>query len=383
MIEPEFNDLSTSGLTTGSCIIKQVKYRLYPTFRIQANNYKLCGVSLVWSDESSAAAATPATTSKAGFELKGHRQRHNYVQNNELLQSELVDGTKYERQGQRMANRLLLLNIRFPVVKSLRTNEDTYATLICPPEIKHEEYQSNDDESSSGLYSSSVERAPKVGVTRNDDGDYDDGDDYMYSQKRKSESGNNSPSLIIIDAPNIGRSSLKTGNNLDNAETEPIVEESNRVQVTVLPPHGMIEASNYNDNQMNKPKNYTLLPTKRLELSSNLRPAKFASDLGESKSFVRLENHERRNLSSISTVNGGNEQNHVTNCNESKHSNNNNNSTKEKTTFKTIQQKSLSTNKIPNGNQLSLFLLTFMSSLLIFALIATILLCNLMMLFTI
>lgn len=62
--------------------------------------------------------------------------------------------------------RLLNVNIRFPVVKFLRTDEDTYATLICELE----------DTRPDSINSNSVAQGHYVSSERSDDGD-DNGDD--------------------------------------------------------------------------------------------------------------------------------------------------------------------------------------------------------------
>lgn len=431
MIEPEFNDLSTSGLARGFCTIKQVNYRLYPTYRIQANNYKFCGVTS-WFDESSSSLSAKGAISQAGFEHKRRRHRRNYAQNNEL-QSEVVDVTKYEKQEQLTDNKLFLLHIRFPVIKSLRTNEDTYATLICSPENKYEE-ESDQSFNESGFYSAGNLSAVKA---RNDELEQSDDEDIFNTQRQQSESGINLPRNHT--GVQNARRPTETGNNLkyDNSDTEPFGEESDRIyQVTVLPPPEMIQRNqtnlyvadqvlsrlsqpaftgthnnddesshsngtiqaqilpqtssnnngttsiyNYNDNKMDKSKKFSLSPMKQRPDEGSvveMKPGKSASDLGESQSFVR--HYEERTLSSIlSTINKNNQREHVTNCNENSNNNSSSNNDNKRSpcahiiwpqlsSTKAVQQKSF-TLKTTIGNQLSLFLLTFIFFLLVIVLI--------------
>lgn len=346
VVAPEFNDLSTSRLARGFCTIKQVNYRLFPTYRIQANNYELCGVTS-WFGESSSLSPLTTGTSQAGFGLKGRRHRHNYMQNNEL-QSEVADATRYERPRQSTNNALFMLLLRFPVIKSLRTNEDTYATLICSPGNKNEEeeefYQDNDESKSQSTDSS----AEKV---HNDVSEKSDGDVYA-SQKQQSES------VTTISSNAFGvrnaRRPSETDNNLkhDDSNTEPLGEESDRMyQVSVLPPPEMPLKNHSNLHQpdrivsrlpphlfnndepfngtqalsqtsSNNPttlqhesKIFSVLPVKQqIEGSAKLKPAKSASDLGESRSFIR--HHKERTLPSIYTIDKNDQQEHVTNRNE-------------------------------------------------------------------
>jgi hypothetical protein len=90
VIAPEFNDLAINLATNsvGACTINQVNYRLYPTFKITVKDFEQCGVK----------------------------------------------ATKRKDELGHPIETLLLLHLRFPVIKSLRTNEDTYATVVCSPQ---------------------------------------------------------------------------------------------------------------------------------------------------------------------------------------------------------------------------------------------------------
>lgn len=114
MIEPEFNDALNNGSSSKLCTIIPVKYRLYPTYRIFASSYQACGISSSfeeeeWTDE-----------------------------NDDLDRSKLGrKGTDFDPKVGRKSP-LFLLNIRFPVIRSLRTHDDTYATLVCSPDDDRE-----------------------------------------------------------------------------------------------------------------------------------------------------------------------------------------------------------------------------------------------------
>lgn len=133
VIEPEFNDLP-SGLddnssVRGACSVKQVNHRLYPTYRISVKDNSLCGVS-------------PSSSSSTSLNDNAARNNHVHLQG---LSGEQTDGPQHSGLDEldklddtiyASKASLLVLHIRFPVVKSLRTDEDIYVSLVCAPEIE-------------------------------------------------------------------------------------------------------------------------------------------------------------------------------------------------------------------------------------------------------
>ena len=153
VIEPEFNDLMERPLVAqessgsqGACSVKQVKYRLYPTYKVEALDYRLCGVTQRVrklkqvpeldrgiqintdddddddDDDEHGEIADENSESKRGRTLmRAASWRHKSHYRANQTAARLIDETVF------------VLNIRFPIIKSLRTDEDTYATLICSP----------------------------------------------------------------------------------------------------------------------------------------------------------------------------------------------------------------------------------------------------------
>lgn len=133
VIEPEFNDLPSDtsddgpneGAIASACTIKQVSYRLYPTYRISVRDNNLCGVT-----SSSSSIAVNDNVVRSNLVLPSSRGEHAMrIQRSELDELDKLDDTIYASKAS-----LLVVHIRFPVVKSLRTKEDSYASLVCAPE---------------------------------------------------------------------------------------------------------------------------------------------------------------------------------------------------------------------------------------------------------
>lgn len=101
--------------------------RLYPTFSLLAKDHRLCGIT-TWTpsenDSSSEAYLVQNRPEKLRDNL-ANSAAHNGIEANSEKNSHLK--AKINTQS------VYLLHVRFPVIKLLRTNEDTYATLICSP----------------------------------------------------------------------------------------------------------------------------------------------------------------------------------------------------------------------------------------------------------
>jgi len=126
VIEPEFNDLPArvngdKRRVAEQCRLTAVKSRLYPTFELLATNFGLCGVTSKLVDQREG----PSESSQEFLE-NSHR-------GGKSLDYDLDYETEAEAREEGGRRLVHLLNIRFPVVKWLRTNEDTYATLVCSP----------------------------------------------------------------------------------------------------------------------------------------------------------------------------------------------------------------------------------------------------------
>lgn len=135
VIDPEFNDLSNeNGKARAYCTITQVKYRLYPTYRLLAQDHRLCGVTLAQRVTPKSLTGVDDDMSEnddnSDDETVNNSGTHWSLPPTGLVAKSLA---KQFNGGQRYLpeNSVLILNIRFPVIKSLRTNEDTYATLVC------------------------------------------------------------------------------------------------------------------------------------------------------------------------------------------------------------------------------------------------------------
>lgn len=162
VIQPEFNDLThddSLDLIKSHCTINQIKYRLYPTYKILARDYRLCGITSstvrdhkqqqqqrrrrrrrlashhlklesnghdVDDNDYASPPSSPSSSNNNSFLIE-RRGRQNMSHADRHVQSDSQSGSDLGRQ-------IFMLNIRFPVIKSLRTEEDTYATLICSPE---------------------------------------------------------------------------------------------------------------------------------------------------------------------------------------------------------------------------------------------------------
>ena len=194
VIEPEFNDLAKAKQVHELCKLIPIPSRLYPTFRLTVLDFQACGVTRGRRQASGAAASRSRVANsnndnreeeegeggdgdddekeerEGGYELGRHRHdehdaavglghqqfgaqseraagrgRRKTTAAKRQRRSHLLDalagadrwnddefGTNSpELMSEPDGDEYLLLNIRFPVIKALRTNEDTYATLVC------------------------------------------------------------------------------------------------------------------------------------------------------------------------------------------------------------------------------------------------------------
>lgn len=133
VIKPEFNDLfGDKEKANEVCTIKQIKYRLYPTYQITVQDNRICGVSSSsWLANGSSLIRVSSYAHPSSL-IDGSIQAHN--------DTILKQGSNLEPR-----TKSLFLHIRFPVIESIRTNEDTYATLICSPATNNHVKGDNSD----------------------------------------------------------------------------------------------------------------------------------------------------------------------------------------------------------------------------------------------
>lgn len=220
VVPPEFNDLAEDErpeLVGSRCTISQVKYRLYPTYRLLVRDYRLCGVTSNHGGggdddgqsndhrrralklESKHESYSSSFDRANGGEIREHARDEN-IWPPKTVNGRHVSSTNEEKTAR--VERVFMLNIRFPVIKSLRTEEDTYATLICSPEQQAQQ-------TSPGRVTLRL-----AGSENDDDKDENDDDDDNEEELEGDDS--------II------------GGNKDNNLREPVMGDESRRQAQIL-----------------------------------------------------------------------------------------------------------------------------------------------------
>lgn len=257
MIEPEFNDIVDSKLSPSLCLIIPIKHRLHPTYRIYVKDLRACGVRFK-QVRTNLDEDTPRLQGTALGDLITRRIDPKKPKNgldsllgsnrmrNETGGMRKYRNKKYFKRAIKPASAssslrgVLQVNIRFPVVKSLRTDEDTYATLICELDdwVNNPPAYTDDGDSLSRRYS----------VLDIEDGDENEEDedwdtsDKGYTIRVKPPDGFFNPStdspatttVSSLETP--AKTNLTTQDNnmtviqetSDLSDVEPAVEESRR-----------------------------------------------------------------------------------------------------------------------------------------------------------
>lgn len=111
-----------------------MNYRLYPTYVIEAKNFQLCGVTSSKQDDLSVEYDRTKVTHQVRRRQQA-RQPSDFSTESHSVPDVSSNELSIARDEDQI-EQVYLLNVRFPVIKSLRTNEDTYATLMCSPDTQ-------------------------------------------------------------------------------------------------------------------------------------------------------------------------------------------------------------------------------------------------------
>lgn len=243
-----------------------MNYRLYPTYKLSARDHRLCGVAS-WTPNNSG-------FSKADRTLPTPHSKRNSstnvsARNNKVASEE--QSYMLKTQSQLDPSTLYLLHVRFPVIKLLRTNEDTYATLICSPNSKDH-----------------------PGALLEEDNNYQE--DYQGRELRV-DVNELLPPEIKDKYNEQGRSateqSLTRYNDLGDDSNEPIVEESQQHQQRVQFPLAnlTLETEKTSKKIISEPQNYT-----EKSASSSISPILTTALLSTITTEATNETKDRREI---------------------------------------------------------------------------------------
>lgn len=250
VIDPEFNDIADPEATPSRCLIIPIKHRLHPTYRIQVKDFRSCGVRSTQvredlgedtTDDQSAPIGKPlsklqdSNKQKTSIEsLLGLTRRHNATSGlRKYRNKKYLKRAIKSPSSSSSLRRILQVNIRFPVVRSLRTDEDTYATLICELDESGSYPQADaDDRNSLSRRYSAIDLEDD---NENEDEDWDTSDKgYTVRVKPPDDFFRGSTSTIIslttstTTKPANGNNGTVTIEMIDSSDLDPFVEESRR-----------------------------------------------------------------------------------------------------------------------------------------------------------
>lgn len=186
VIEPEFNDIVDPKAPPSLCLITPIKHRLHPTYKIEVRDFKTCGVrsAQVRASLDEDSSDHPGAPIETLLNRLHDKKKHSNGTESLLGSRKIRAGLRKYRNKKHLKRaitspnkssaslvRVLQVNIRFPVVKSLRTDEDTYATLICELDDADDDDDRGGGNSLSRRYS-----ALSIGETNDDDEDWDTSD---------------------------------------------------------------------------------------------------------------------------------------------------------------------------------------------------------------
>lgn len=216
------------------CTIKQVNTRLYPTYSLLARDHRLCGIT-TWTPNENGSSFKPHLEQSKPKLTRDSSAVYNGIEANSEENIRL--------KAKINPHSVYLLHVRFPVIKLLRTNEDTYATLICSPSfgdyIRTEQDEKNNQEENLRLNLSEVLQPENTDR-------YDEQHKSIFERSRAgyNELGDDSNEQIVEESRQHQQQVLALANQtveLNEAEgiiseSHPNVTDTSTSASTVIPP---------------------------------------------------------------------------------------------------------------------------------------------------